>query len=116
MEKNKLRKGNVYFSCSWLSLAYPVPEIESYIYDGVGEESAIDGEIYHLFIDPEWYYLDTIVGELTEEQKTSYTKPPGPKLIRVKESELSDLIYDLDELKSFVKELGGEPNANTIYS
>ena len=116
MEKDKLKKGNVYFSCSWLSLAYPIPEIESYIYDGIGDNTQNDGEIYHIFQDPEWYYLDAIMSELTEQQRSSYTKPSGPRFIRVKESELSGLIYDLEELKSFVGELGGEPNANNIYS
>jgi len=116
MEPSKLKKGNVYFSCTWWTIAFPVPEIKSLIYDGISEASNNEDEIFHIFQDPENYYLSEIMEELTEEQKSSYTKPSGPKLIRVKESELKDLIYDLNELKEFVKDLGTEPNANSIYS
>ncbi len=114
MKRETIKVGNIYFECSWLSSDVPVPEIISWVYDGSEEDK--ERGIIHRFIDPEWYYLKNILDELSEEQRESYTKPNGPKIIIVNDIDLEDMLYDLDELNGFVKNLGSEPNAARIYS
>jgi hypothetical protein len=116
MKPSELKIGSVYFLCSWWSLKFPAPDIETWVYDGIFQSDDKNTEVVHTFINPEWYFREQILKELTPEQRESYTKPKGPRFINVPESDIEHLIYDLSRLKEFVNsELGNEPNASTIY-
>ena len=115
MRENNLIEGHAYFMCSWLTIEIPVPEIETWIYTGLSDEDSEDGTKYLVFQDPESFYIDEILKELTDEQKNSYTKPKGPKLLRVKENELEGYVYNVEEVKQWVNEIGTEPNSHKLF-
>lgn len=103
--------GKVYFEGSFLHPAYPIPEIETWIYVGMNlfEEEAEDENVY-FFINPQKYYEDELKAAIADD--AFFEDIDGYYV--VKESDL-DAIMDIGELSAWLPELKEAENADKVF-
>ncbi|GJM08343.1 MAG: hypothetical protein DHS20C11_06190 [Lysobacteraceae bacterium] len=109
-----LRKGRVYFHCTYRLRDLPVPEIETWVYAGTNLNGETDAE-YHYFERPELHYAKEMAteapGHLASESKIEREQPR----MRLDESSVESLIYDLGGLEEWLRNLRKEPNAENAF-
>jgi hypothetical protein len=108
MKAEELIRGRAYFMCGFFFRNRPIPEIESWIYVGVDNES--DG-MWHRFQDPISFYSAEWLAEVLEEEERS---EPEVRIIRVRHQDI-EMVYSLSELEEFVMTLRKEPHANETF-
>jgi hypothetical protein len=108
MKADKLITGRTYFMCGYFFRHRPIPEIESWIYVGVDQES--DG-MWHRFQDPISFHAKEWLAEVSEgEDRTT----PEERIIRVRHEDI-EMVYSLSELEEFVTTLRNEPRADETF-